>query len=46
VAAIPDHRLQQLINGERAADASNEEDMYAFSSDTQALLRQLQAVKV
>jgi len=46
VAAIPDHRLQQLTNGEKAADASNEEDMSAFSSETQALLRQLQAVKV
>ena len=46
VAATPDHRLQQLKNGENVIDASNEEDMSAFSSETQALLRQLQAVKV
>lgn len=46
VAATPDHQLQQLRNGEKGTDASNEEDISAFSSETQALLRQLQAVKV
>lgn len=44
-AAMPVQQLE-LEGGKALAYASSEEDMSAFSSETRALLQQLQAVKV